>query len=268
MRTLHRTKNSISVVFVTLIATFMLLPVLVVMAEALTSAEHVAFPPSGMSLKWIERALETEIFTDGIVLSLEVAAGVAIVGGIIGTLAAYAITWHDFRGKNLVETLIVAPLTLPAIGTGIALLSLESMLGLIGKSWVLFMAHLMLSIAFVVRLTGVGLAGIDRNGVVAAATLGARPRTVFWRIMFPQFRGPLVVGCLFAFIISFDEVGISLFLAAPASTTFPVALYSYMLENYDPLVMAAGTLLVLFSIVPILLVQRFVGIARALGLDE
>lgn len=246
----------------------MLVPLVVVVAQGFTSGKQVQFPPKGFSLHWINKALHTPEFTDGLTLSLKIALGVAIIGGVVGAAAAFAVNWYDFRGKRALETFILAPLSIPAIGLGIALLAIESLLGLVGNVYVILLAHLMLAIAFVVRLTGVGITNIDRNAILAARTLGARPWTVFWRITFPQFAGSLAVGCIFAFIVSFDEIGISLFLAAPGSTTFPVALFSYMEQNYDPLVMAAGTLLLLISVIPLMIVSRLVGLARILGLDE
>ena len=265
IRTLKKAGENL---FIVLVSVFMIVPLLVVVAEGLTSDKQVKFPPSGLSFRWIRLAMTTPEFTSGIALSLKIAFAVAIIGGIVGTAVASAVRWFDFPGKRALETFILAPLTVPAIGLGIALLSIESLLGLIGNIYVILLAHLMIAIAFVLRLTGVGLAGIDRNGILAAATLGAKPWTVFWRVIFPQFAGSLVVGCLFAFVVSFDEIGISLFLAAPGATTFPVALFTYMEQNYDPLVMAAGTLLLLFSIVPLIIASRVVGLARVLGLDD
>jgi putative spermidine/putrescine transport system permease protein len=265
IRHLKRTGEN---VFVILVGLFMLVPLVVVVAQGFTRGQQVQFPPNGFSLHWLEQAMQTPQFTQGLGLSVKIALGVAIIGGIVGAAVAFAVHWYDFPGKRALETFILSPLSIPAIGLGIALLSIESLLGLVGNVYVLLLAHLMIAIAFVLRLTGVGITHIDRNAITAAGTLGARPWTVFWRVTFPQFASSLAVGCIFAFVVSFDEIGISLFLAAPGSTTFPVALFTYMEENYNPLVMAAGTLLLLFSIVPLAIVSRVVGLARVLGLDD
>lgn len=253
--------------FLFVVAVFMLSPMFVVVAEALTSAKYVSFPPPGFSTKWLRMALDTPQFTEALRLSLVLSVSVAILAGLIGTAAAFAITRYSLRGKRLFEGLILAPLSVPAIALGIAFLSIAAEVGLVGNPLLIGAAQLMLGLAFVVRLASVGIAKVDRDIELAAATLGAKPATVFWRVLLPQLRAPLAAGCLFAFIISFDEAGIAVFLNAPGSTTFPVALYAYLQENYDPLVMAGGSFLLVLTLIAMFAIHRVVGLGRALGVD-
>jgi putative spermidine/putrescine transport system permease protein len=261
-------RGPLVVVFLLLLCLFMIGPLVVVVLESLTNAKYVGFPPTGYSLHWYHVVFENSRFTHALFLSIYIALAVAVVAGICGTCTAFAITRYWFRGKGLVSSLTVAPLTVPAIALGIALLSIEALVGIVGNVYVIFLAHLLIGIAFVVNVTRVGVGSIDENSVVAAGTLGAKPWTVFWQVVFPQFRSTLVVGCLFAFAISFDEIGIALFIVGPNTTTLPVAMFIYMEQNYDPMVMAVGTLLLVIAAVPVLIMQRFVGLARVLGLED
>lgn len=255
-------------IFLFLVCLFMIGPIVVVVLEALTSAKFVGFPPTGYGLHWFRLVFENSKFVHALVLSVLIGVAVAVAGGVLGSCSAFALTRYQFRGKGMVAALTVAPLTVPAIALGVALLSIEALAGMVGSVLVIFLAHLLLGIAFVVSLSRVGIGAIDQNGVVAAATLGAKPWTVFWRVVFPQFRSTLIVGCLFAFAISFDEIGISLFIVGPDTTTLPVAMFNYLEQNYDPLVMAVGTLLLIVAAVPVLVMQRFIGVARILGLED
>lgn len=264
----RKLKRALENIFIGFIAVFMTAPVLVVVLQALTSANFVSFPPPGFSLRWIQEALTSERFMNAMLFSLLIATCVAIAAGVIGMAAAYAVTRYRFGGRNAFDALLNAPLMVPHIALGIAILTIEALFGIVGAPYMIFFAHLMIALVFVVRQTSVGLSGLDINGLAAAGTLGATPSMTFWRITFPQIRGPLIAGCLFAFMISFDEVGIALFLSAPRTTTLPVALYAYMDSNYDPLVMAVGSLLLIVSIIPLIAVQRTVGLARVLGLDD
>lgn len=264
----RRPKKALEYIFLLLVCIFMIGPVIVVILEALTSAKYVGFPPTGYGFHWFRLVFQNSEFVHALVLSVFIALAVAVVGGVLGSCSAFALAHYNFRGKRIAAILTIAPLTVPAIALGIALLSIEALIGMVGSVFVIFLAHLLLGIAFVVNLTRVGIGSIDQNGVLAAATLGAKPWTTFWRVVFPQFRSTLVVGCLFAFAISFDEVGIALFIVGPNTTTLPVAMFNYLEQNYDPLVMAAGALLLIIAAVPILVIQRFVGLSRILGLED
>ncbi|MFG1679790.1 ABC transporter permease subunit [Nonomuraea sp. NPDC049269] len=140
--------------------------------------------------------------------------------------------------------------------------------GLLASSaFTLLLAHLVLTVPYTVRLVLAGLAGLDRSAEKAAAGLGAAPFLVFWHVTLPAVRGALIGGAFFAFITSFDDLTVALFVVTTDLQTLPVRIFNYMQYDYDPTVTAIGTLMVLFAAVAVVVIERFVGVARLFGAD-
>ena len=129
------------------------------------------------------------------------------------------------------------------------------------------LAHIIITMPFAIRLVSVSLAGIDRNVELAAHSLGASSWTTFWHVTFPLIRPGILAGAVFAFILSFDDVAVSLFLSSPGVMTLPVRIFVYIEQNYDPLVTAVSSLLILVAVVVVVLVERTVGLGKLFGAE-
>ncbi|MEV4333655.1 ABC transporter permease [Streptomyces sp. NPDC049597] len=265
---MSRSIRILGAAFATLVALFLLAPVLTTIASSLTTTPYVTFPPKGLTLHWYADVLSKPEFMSSFGLSIGIAVAAAIVSVVIGLAGGLAIHRHRFPGRALLEGLLSSAFAVPTIVLGIGLLQWYAQLGLASSPLTLLMAHLVLTVPYTVRLSLAGLAGLDRSAERAAAGLGAAPLSVFWHVTLPAVRGALIGGAFFAFITSFDDLTVALFVVTSDMQTLPVRIFNYMQYDYDPSVTAVSTLMVLFALIAIVVIERFVGVARLFGADD
>ena len=204
----------------------------------------VVFPPSGYSLKWYAAILPK--FGDAIGTSLELALLAALLSLAAGIPAGLGLVRHRFPGKGAVSTLLLSPLTVPGIAIGLGLfifaVAIEEGTGLplSGTFLLLVIGHVLITLPWVVRLCVASLANLDRAAEEAAASLGARPLRVLWRVTLPAIRPGIAAAGLFAFIVSFGDLEMTLFLITPGMTTLPIATLEYLQYHVDPLIAAVA----------------------------
>jgi putative spermidine/putrescine transport system permease protein len=241
---------------------FLLAPLVVVVLASFNSADFLSFPPKGFSLRWYWALLESEEWIDSFQISLLVTAMVTPLSLAIGTLAAYALARYTFPAKKLVATLVMAPLVMPQIVLGIALLNYFSALGMINSLSGLVLAHVLVTLPFTVRLVSISVHNLDQNLERAAQNLGATPFQTFWRVTLPLLRPGLVAGAIFAAIISFGEVAVTLLIAGARTTTLPLRIFNYTEYNFDPTINAVSTIFVVLALILIVVLDRLVGLVR------
>jgi putative spermidine/putrescine transport system permease protein len=223
-------------------------------------------PPHGYTLSWYARILAT--FGPAIRTSLVTALGASAISLAIGVPAAIGLARYRFRGRGAVGTMLLAPLTIPgvAIGLGIYVLAViieeQTELAVSGGPGLMVAAHVLITLPWVVRLCLAALANYDRAAEEAAASLGARPLAVVWRVTLPAMRGGIVAGALFAFIASFENLEMTLFLTAPGLTTLPISVLQYLQYHIDPLIAALAVVQIAVVAVALMLLDRQVRIAR------
>lgn len=248
---------------------FMVAPIAIVVVESFNSSSFGAWPPPGFSTRWYANLFHDGGFGGPAIRSIEL--GIAATTGslVIGTLAALGIARYRFPGRRLVQGFVAAPLIVPKVAIGIAAFILFLRLGLYGSFASLVMAHVVITLPFVVTLVVAGFARVDRAIEEAAADLGAGPARVFWRATLPQMRGTLFAAATFSFIISFDELDASIFLVGTKSNTLPTAMYIYMQKYQDPTLAALSSLLIAGSligaVVIAILIARVGGIRALAG---
>jgi putative spermidine/putrescine transport system permease protein len=228
---------------------FMVAPIAIVVVESFNSSAFGEWPPPGFSTLWYGHLFHGGGFGAPAIRSLEVAL-VATAGSLVaGTLAALAIARYRFPGRRAFQGFVAAPLIVPKVAIGIAAFILFLKLGWYGSLGSLILAHIVLTLPFVVTLAVAGLARVDHTIEEAAADLGAPPRTVLWRATLPQMRATLVAAAAFSFIISFDELDASIFLVGQQANTLPTAMFIYMQKYQDPTLAALSSLLIAGSLV-------------------
>jgi putative spermidine/putrescine transport system permease protein len=168
----------------------------------------------------------------------------------------------QFPGRSLLTALFLSPLMLPTLVLAVALLLLSSELHLEATTGRLIAAHLIVTVPYVLRTSMPVLQRVDRALEEAARDLGATPISSFFLVTLPLVRSGVLAGALFAFMISFDELVLALFLASPRSPTLPIKIYSAVQLGLDPTVAAIATLLILLSVVVVLVGQAVVGVRR------
>ena len=241
---------------------FLLAPLLVVVLASFNSADFLSFPPRGFSLRWYRALWESEVWGDSFRLSLLLTAVVTPLALIIGTLAAYALVRYSFPGKGAMATLVMAPLVMPQIVLGIALLNYMSGLGLVGSLTGLILGHLVVTLPFTVRLVSISVHNLDPALERAAQNLGATPLQTFWRVTLPLLRPGIVAGAIFAAIISFGELAVTLLIAGARTTTLPLRIFNYTEYNFDPTINAVSTIFVVLALVLIIVLDRLIGLVR------
>lgn len=246
-----------------IILVFIIAPIAVVILTSLSSTRFLEFPPSGLSLQWWRAALSSEWLVP-IWFSLRLAAATSIVAAVLGTLAAFAIVRANFPGRDLLNTFLLSPLLIPQIITGIAILQYLSFLDLrdlIGFP-ALVLGHVVVTIPYVMRTAMVSLAGFDTRLEWAARDLGAGSLQTFWHVTLPLVKNGAFAGAVFAFIVSFNDVPISLFLNRPGQVPIPIAILNYMEFRFDPALSAVAVITIAIVVGLIAIGQRFARVSE------
>ena len=241
---------------------FLLMPLIVVVVASFNAADFLSFPPRGLSLRWYRALWESDVWDESFRLSVFVTAVVTPLSLAIGTLTAYALVRYRFPGRGLVATLVMAPLVMPQIVLGIALLNYFSLLGLIDSLTGLILGHLVVTLPFTVRLVSISVHNLDPALERAAQNLGATPLQTFWRVTLPLLRPGIVAGAIFAAIISFGELAVTLLIAGARTTTLPLRIFNYTEYNFDPTINAVSTIFVVLALVLIIALDRLIGLVR------
>lgn len=241
---------------------FLLAPIIVIAVASFGSTEFLSFPPQGFSLQWYREALERPDFRQGFRVSLIVAVATAVLSTVIGSLAALALVRYRFWGRDLLSALFLSPLILPTLVLALALLLFFSSTGIEPSLVRLIAAHLVICVPYVLRTLIPVLQRFDRTVEEAAKNLGAGPLTTFFLVTLPLIRPGLITGAFFAFIISFDEVVLALFLAPPRQPTLPLQIYSAVQFDLDPAVAAISSLLIVLTLVLVIISETLLNVRR------
>ena len=254
----------VALAFNALVVAFMLAPLLIVCVVAFTPENTLTLPTTHLSLRWFRAVLAHPDFVQSFKNSLALALLAATLATAVAVPAGLAIARHEFRGREFLNGLFLSPLIIPHLVLGVALLRCFSLIGATGSFGWLVMAHVVIVTPYVLRLVLAAVAGSDRSAEQAAQSLGAGPLTVFGRITLPMILPGVTGGWLLAFINSFDEVTMSIFVTAPSTVTLPVRMYMYATESIDPLMAAVSALMVALTAVAMLVLDRIYGLDRIL----
>jgi putative spermidine/putrescine transport system permease protein len=226
---------------------YLLLPVAVIVGSALGETSYLSFPPHGLTLRWFGAALADPRYARAFLTSLWIAGATAALALLTGLPAAYALARLEFPGRRSIETAIMMPLVLPALVLAIGLTILCSRIGFTAGGPRLVLAHLVLCAPYVVRVALPVLQRLDPSLEEAAQNLGAGPVSAFLLVTLPAIRPGAIAAATLAFIISFDEIDLAIFLSDPRAPTLPVTIYSAVQLGIDPVVAAVSALLVLLA---------------------
>jgi putative spermidine/putrescine transport system permease protein len=237
---------------------YLIAPTLVIVPMSFTEARILSFPPEGFSLEWYGQMFSDRQWASALANSAQVAVLTATLSVVLGTLAALALARGRFRGRTVVNGLVLAPLIVPIVIIGIGMFSLFVRWRISGSLVGLVLAHTALAVPFVVVSVTASLRTMDRNLELAAANLGATPRQTFQRVTLPIIVPGVIAGAIFAFITSWDEVVVSIFLTSARFRTLPVEMWEQVRTAVDPTVAAVATTLLVVTTVllVILLVAR------------
>ncbi len=235
---------------------FLMLPLLVVFPISLSSAPYMQFPPPGFSWQWYERYLDDPQWIDATWRSLYVGVATAALALALGVPLSFSLARGKFFGKDLIDRIAMAPVIVPTIIVSVAVYGLFAKLKLIGMWYGLVVAHTVLALPFVVLVMVAGLRDFDRGLEQAAEGLGASRWRTLTRVTLPLLRPSLVSAGLLAFITSFDEVVVALFLSG-ANMTLPKKMFDNILMEIDPTIAAVSVMQIILVTVVLVLIGRF-----------
>jgi putative spermidine/putrescine transport system permease protein len=228
---------------------FLVSPSLIVIPVSFSSAEILSFPPPGFSLRWYETFFGRRDWLAATRNSFAVAALTTLLATILGTMVAVGVSRTRFPLRNAVIALFLTPMVIPVIVTAVSVYGLYARLGLIGTRQGLVLAHTILALPFVIINVSAVLQGMDWRLEQAARSLGATPLRAFFLVTLPIISPGVLAGALFAFITSFDELIVALFISGTDAVTLPVRMWSGIRFEFNPTVAAVSTLLIALTIV-------------------
>ncbi|CAJ0707122.1 MAG: ABC transporter permease [Ralstonia sp.] len=254
----------LALIFNALVITFMLAPLVIVCIVAFTPEETLTLPTSHFSLRWFDQVLHHPDFVQSFWNSLWLGLAAATLSTALAVPAAMAIVRFRAPGLQYLQGVFLSPLIIPHLVLGVALLRMFSLVGGQGSfGWLIF-AHALIVTPYTMRLVMAALVGFDHSVEHAAYSLGASSFTVFRRMTLPMILPGITGGWLLAFINSFDELTMSIFVVSPATVTLPVRMYMYATESLDPMMAAVSALIVFLTLALMLLLDKVYGLDRIL----
>jgi putative spermidine/putrescine transport system permease protein len=245
--------------------TFMVAPIAIVVLVAFTPEGFLSVPTTHWSLRWFRAIAGYPEFVEAFWSSLLLGALSSVIAIALSVPAALAVSRYRFRGREALTALFLSPLMIPNVVLGIAFLRFFTQVGIGGTFTGLVIAHVVIVFPFALRLVLASAAGLDRTLENAALSLGAGAFTVFRRVTLPLILPGVVSGWMLAFIQSFDEVTMTVFIATPGASTLPVRMFLYIQDNIDPLVASVSAVVIAVTIVFMLLLDRLYGLDRLLS---
>jgi len=253
-----------ALVFHTLFILFILAPLVAVVLVSFTDKGYLSLPSNGPSLRWFRAILDYPGFIDAFWMSLYLGIAASSIAVAVSIPAALAIGRYQFPGREAVTGVFLSPLMVPSVVLGVSFLRFFNQIGISGTFIGITLAHVIMIMPYAIRLVLASVTGMPRDAEQAAATLGASSLTVFRRITFPLILPGIAGGWLLAFITSFDEVTMTIFVASPETMTLPVRMYHHISQTIDPLIASISTLLIVLTVALLLILDRMFGLDRVL----
>jgi putative spermidine/putrescine transport system permease protein len=245
-----------------LVIAFLIGPFLIIVAASLSAGETLAFPPQGLSLRWVLKVFTVESFRESFAMSMFLAIGGTFVALLLGIPASYALSRYNLPFAETIRTIVSSPIIVPGIIVGLALLRYFVVPFQLNISMALFFAHTALVLPYAVRVVSASLNNLRSDIEEAAVLLGSSRLGAFFRVVMPNIRGGILSAFILGFVTSFNQVPVSLFLSGPGVRTLPVDMLGYMEITFDPSIAALSSLLAFLSIGIVFLAERFLGFSR------
>lgn len=255
-RTSQRQRNWLPMAFLWLYSglalAFLILPIIAILPLSLSSSSILAYPVPGLSLRWYLEFFTDDLWLEATKTSVLLGVLVTVASVVIGSMAAIGLNGRRGAIATALRACLLLPLVMPVIILAVAMFYLYARVGLVGSFFGLVLAHTVLAIPFVIVSVSASLSMFDNRLLQAAAALGAPPMTAFLKVQLPLISPGLIAGSVFAFVTSFDELVVTLFVGGPAYRTLPKQIWSGVRESISPTVTAAAVILAAATILGVL----------------
>ena len=241
--------------------TFILAPMIIIVAVSFNPSAAITFPPEGFSLKWYQNIFTGHTdFVTGFANSIKIAVIATIFDIFIGVFASLSVTKYNFKGKSLLVSFFTSPMFIPSISFAFVLMRTTASIKMFTPFTKILIGHIVIILPYIIRNTMSVLINFNWTLEDAAASLGANPRQVFFKITLPLIKPGIISGAMLAFLYSFDEAVISSFLTSAKFTTMPIQIINYMEFQFDPTVAAIATIRRASSLIIMLGINKLVGL--------
>ena len=251
--------------YLALICLFMLAPIAVVLAVSFSPTPVFDLPTGGASLRWYRKLADLPGLWDSVRLSVEVAGIATAVSLLLGMLCALGILRGRFPGRGGLLVFVLSPMMLPGVVLGIAMLVAFRGIGLLDGYYSLILAHVVITLPYVVRVLYAAFVLFDFTMIDAARSLGCSHALALWRVLVPNVLPSFVTAGMFAFLASVDNYALALFLGDVRNVTLPIQILNYLDRASDPSVAAIASLMVVLTVLVLVVGERLVGARRLAG---
>lgn len=241
---------------------YLLTPLVITVIVSFTSSSVYTLPPPDWSLRWYQSMARKQDLIDALLLSLNLAFISTTIALIVGTLVSLAIVRGRFPGREILATFTVSPLMMPGLVVGVAMLQFFREFGLRDAYWSLLLAHMVITLPYIVRTLVAALEKFDFSLIDAAQTLGLPYPKAILKVMVPGLAPAFLTSGMFAFLASMDNYPISIFLTDAWNKTLPIKMLQYLEESPDPTIAAISTGLIALALIALIIGSRTVGLNR------
>lgn len=255
-------KNKALTAFVILVYIFLFAPLVIIAMTSIGTENYIAFPPKGFSLQWFANVFKSKAFVSSMTTSFVISGIATLVALIIGVPAAYGLSRYDFKGKGIIKSFFFSPLIIPGIVVGFSLFQFLIAKLNLSVYLSLFIGHTLVIVPYIIRVIGSSLEVFDYSIEEAAMSLGCKKSLTFFRVVLPNITSGVMAAFMLAFINSFNNVPVSMFLTGPGVSTLPITMMNYVEYNYDPTVSAISVLLMLLTVVIMYIVEKTLGLSN------
>jgi len=227
---------------------FLFAPICIIVIASFNDSAFMSFPPENWSFRWYENFFAARQWYEPAIFSFQVAIVASVCATILGTLVAIALVRGRFPGRAALEMFFISPMVVPIIVLAVGFYFMFSAFDLIGNPISLYIGHTVLAVPLVIVVVTAALRTTDASIELAARSLGASMFKTMWFVTLPSIRPAIVSGAVFAFLISFDEVVIAVFLGGPTATTLPKRMWDSIKYEVDPTLLAVSSLLIFATV--------------------
>lgn len=247
--------------FSLLVFIFLLGPLLIISVTSFEPGTVLKFPPQGFSLRWYENIFEVDLFMSTFRTSIVVSLLGNILALLLGMPAAYALSRFSFRGKDALNALFLSPLLIPGIVLGFTLLRYLIIVYHLPVYAGLLIGHTVIMLPFIIRVIASSMSNFDFAIEEAALSLGAGRLKTFFKVVLPNIRSGIIAAILIAFLESFNNVDISVFMTGPGFSTLPIQMLTYVENYFDPTIAAISVMLMILTGILMFLIERLMGLS-------
>ncbi len=254
-------KNTWLTIFTGLVYFFIFAPLIIIVLTSFGPDDYIAFPPNGFSFKWFVNIFQSKMFMRTFQISIKVAIIATIFALILGIPAAYSLSRARFKGKSIIQNLFFSPIIVPGIVFGFSIFNYIVIKMRLPIYSSLLVGHTIVVIPYIIRVIASSLESFDYSIEEAAMSLGASKLKTFVLVVFPNITSSIIAAFMLAFINSFNNVPVSIFLTGPGVSTLPISMMSYVEYNYDPTVSALSVLLMIMTVIIMFIIEKTLGLS-------